>query len=109
MVTALLQWVYKHEQLWKVKKSTLRAKSDDEAVIRDIRVSILIEAAVPAVEGGMDKLRDDELPVTFNQHATLHRVAPQAYTTSSALSALMLATGLLAEAEQMLEDGRLTT
>jgi hypothetical protein len=74
----------------------------------DIRVAILIEAAVPAVEGGMDKLRDDELPVTFNRHATLHRVAPQAYTKSSALSALLLATGLLAEAEQMLEDGRLT-
>ena len=108
VITSLLQWVYGHGELKKVRSSSMRAKTTEEQLLRDLRVSVLFEAAVPAVKGGMDRLRDDELPETFNRHATLHRVAPQAYTRSSAMSSLVLATGLLAEAQQLLEDGRLT-
>ena len=71
-------------------------------------MSVLFEAAVPAFRGRMDDLTDEELPETFNRHATLHQVAPRAYSRSSAMCALMLATGLLAEAAEMMEDGRLT-
>lgn len=109
VVTALLQWVYGHGELRKVKDSPLRAPEDpDEQVLRDLKVGILIEAAVPAVRGGIDRLSDHDLPETFNRHATLHRVAERAYTVPRAMCALTLATGLLAEAQQLLEDGRLT-
>jgi hypothetical protein len=108
VVTALLQWVYGHGELRRVKASPMRAKAEDEQVLRDLKVAVLIEAAVPAVQGGMDKLSDDELPDGFNRNATLHRVAARAYTVPNAMCALMLATGLLAEAQQLLEDGRLT-
>ena len=57
---------------------------------------------MPSLEdGGRDKLSDEALD-------TLHRVADEAYTPSNAMTALLLATGLLAEADQMLEDGTLT-
>lgn len=107
VITALLQWVYGHVELKKVRKSPMRAKDAEEQLLRDLKVAVLIEAAVPATAGGMDKLGDDELPDRFNRHATLHRVADRAYTVPNALSALMLATGLLAEAQQLLQDGRL--
>jgi hypothetical protein len=108
VVTALLQWVYGHGELSRVKTSPRRAKDEDEQLLRDLKVAVLIEAAVPAVQGGMDKLSDDKLPDGFNRHATLHRVAARAYTVPNAMCALMLATGLLAEAQQLIKDGRLT-
>jgi hypothetical protein len=107
VVTALLQWVYGHGELKKVRTSPMRAKDADEQLVRDLKVAVLIEAAVPATEGRMDQLSDDELPDRFNRHATLHRVADHVYSLPNAMSALMLATGLLAEAQQLLEDGRL--
>lgn len=109
VVTALLQWVYGHRELKKVRTSPMRVKDEDDQLLRDLKVAVLIEAAVPATAGGMDQLSDDQLPDRFNRHATLHRVADRAYTLPNAMSALMLATGLLAEAQQLLEDGRLTS
>jgi hypothetical protein len=108
VTTALLQWVYAHEHLWKVKKSEWRAPADgDELAFRVFKVTVLIEASVRAIEGGRDALPDEDLD-RFNRHDTLHRVADEAYVLSNAMTALMLATGLLAEADQLLTDGSLT-
>ncbi len=63
VLTALLQRVYGHEQLKSVRYSALRAKDSDERVLRTLKVSVLIEAAVPAVAGRRDRIPDDELPV----------------------------------------------
>jgi hypothetical protein len=109
VITALLQWVYAHQELRNVKASPLRApQQPDDLGFRLFKVAVLIEAAVPAVQGGRDKLSDKAL-VQFNRHDTLHRVADEAYELPNAMTALLLATGLLAEAQQMLEDGTLTT
>jgi hypothetical protein len=78
----------------------------DDLLLRDVKVALLIEAAVPAVAGSRDKVPDGELG-GFNRHDTLHRVADEAYSTPNAMIALLLATGLLAEANVMLADGRL--
>lgn len=108
VLTALLQWVFAHGELRKVKTSDYRVPEDaEELAFRLFKVAVLIEAAVPAVQGGRDKLPDEALD-RFNRHDTLHRVADEAYTPSNAMTALLLATGLLAEADQMLEDGTLT-
>jgi len=106
VLTALLQWVYDHGELRTVKTSPLRSKGMDDLLLRDVKVALLIEAAVPAVAGSRDKVPDGELG-GFNRHDTLHRVADEAYSTPNAMIALLLATGLLAEANVMLADGRL--
>jgi hypothetical protein len=106
VVTALLQWVYGHGQLKKVRISPLRATDVDEQLLRDLKVAVLIEAAVPATEGRMDLFSDDQLPDRFNRNTTLPRVADRAYALPNAMGALMLVTGLLAEAQQLLEDSR---
>jgi hypothetical protein len=108
VTTALLQWVYAHEHLRQVKKSEWRAPADaDELAFRVFKVTVLIEAAVLAIQGGRDALPDEKLD-RFNRHDTLHRVADEAYVLPNAMTALMLATGLLAEADQLLTDGSLT-
>jgi hypothetical protein len=109
VLTALLQWVYAHKELRKVKVSDFRMPEDaEEVAFRLFKVAVLIEAAVPAVQGGRDKLPDEALD-RFNRHDTLHRVADEAYTPPNAMTALLLATGLLAEADRMLEDGTLAS
>lgn len=62
VITALLQWVSGHGELRRVKTSPTRAKDENEQVLRDLKVAMLTEAAVPPVQGGMDKLSDDKLP-----------------------------------------------
>lgn len=57
VVTALLQWVYDHGQLKKVKSSPLRAPTGaDDLAFRLFKVAVLIEASVAAVQGGRDQL-----------------------------------------------------
>lgn len=108
VITALLQWVYDHGQLKRVKSSPLRAPTDaDDLALRLFKVAVLIEASVAAVRGGRDQLPDEELE-EFNRHDTLHRVADEAYAMPNGMTALLLATGLLAEAEQLLDDGVIT-
>lgn len=106
VLTALLQRVFNHDQLAHVKKSAFRAKYPEEVELWQLKIALLIEAAVPAVQGGRDQLPDEQLE-GFNRHDTLHRVADQAYTLSNAMSALLLATGLLLEADQMMGIGLL--
>ena len=98
--------MYAHEHLRQVKKSEWRAPSEaDELAFRAFKVTVLIEAAVLAIQGGRDALPDEKLD-RFNRHDTLHRVADEAYVLP--MTALMLAAGSLAEADQLLTDGSLT-
>ena len=106
-MTDFLEWIFDHKRLGKVQSSPLRMQGPiRELVLRNLKVIFLIEAAVPASEGGTDWLPDEELPERFMRNTTLHRVAERAYSVANAMAALMLATGLLAEAAQMFEDGR---
>jgi hypothetical protein len=107
VITVLLQWVYGHEHLKNVRTSPMRAQDAERQVLRTVKLAVLIEAAVPAVQGNRDRVADEDLPDRFNRHVTVHRVADRVFTLPNALTALMLGAGLLAEAEQLLEDGRL--
>lgn len=116
VITALLQRVYppgdqagKVAQLKQIKSSSWRVSGvlDGETSLRVLKVAMLMEAAVKAVEGGRDRLPDSALKA-FNRHDTLHRVSAEAYAPCNAMTALLLATGLLVEAEQLLEEGWLT-
>lgn len=105
VVTDLLQHVYRHGRLYKVRSSPLRLKEDDEQLLRDLKVAILVEAAVVAVAN------EGDVPPgapTFNRHMSLHRVSDAAYSLPQALMALLLATGLLVEADLLLDVGVLS-
>ena len=107
VATALLQRVYGHRHLSEVKRSPFRA-APESVELWQLKIAVLVHAAGPAFRGGRDDLDDSELGHEFNRHDTLHRAADEAYTCRKAMTALILATGLLLEANQMITDGLLT-
>jgi hypothetical protein len=105
--TALIQSVYVGGKLNNLPKSPLRARDLDDVDLAGLKAALLVEASIPAVAAIGDLVPTEQWPAQFNRHLTLHRVADEQYTAGNAVAALMLATALLAEAQQLLADGRL--
>jgi DNA-binding ferritin-like protein (Dps family) len=101
--TSLLQHAYGHRKLQKVATSHWRSSERGATSIRRFKAALLIEAAVPSVTSIGDLVPGEQWPDRFNRHLTLHQVSKRQYTEAHAVSALMLATGLLAEVQSLLE------
>ena len=103
--TSLLQHAYGHRKLQKVASSHWRSHERGSTSIRRFKAALLIEAAVPSLNSIGDLVPEEQWPDGFNRHLTLHQVSKRQYTEAHAVSALMLATGLLAEVQSLLERG----
>jgi hypothetical protein len=61
---------------------------------------------VPAIVAltKFDAPNGDPVPTIFNRHASAHAVGPEQYTEANTVIALALATSLVREAHQQIED-----
>lgn len=104
--TSLLQYAYGHGKLDNVRKSPLRHRGDiDGLSVTRYKAALLVEASLPATRSVGNRVPEAERPTAFNRHATAHDVSRIQYTPTHAVTAIMLATALLAEAQFLVENG----
>lgn len=79
----------------------------ENALITELRWGLVHVAAVSALEM-FNPPQGDPIPTTFNRHASAHAVSRVQYTPTNAIIALALATSLVREAHQEIEDATTT-
>lgn len=103
--TSLLQYAYGHGKLANVLKSPLRSRDPEEEELTRFRAALLIEASIPAIASVGDLVPEERWPERFNRNLTLHRVSKRQYTEAHSVTAVMLASALLAESQQLVNRG----
>jgi hypothetical protein len=73
--------------------------------LRKIRTALAVAASERAYQSFRGK---DPVPEAFNRHATVHTVDPKQFTPANALVAVMLATSMTREANELLTAGVIT-
>jgi hypothetical protein len=79
----------------------------ENAPMTELRWGLVHVAAVSALQT-FNQTQGDPIPTTFNRHASAHAVSRVQYTPANAIIALALATSLVREAHQEIEDAATT-
>lgn len=103
-VSHLLESVYAEGKLARLGRSPLRAPRRDTVALARMRVALILEASVGAVESHNPSDTSD-WPERYNRHLSAHQVSDAQYTPAHALIAVMLASALVAETDALIAEG----
>ena len=81
--------------------------SSGEVTLARYRVAVLVDAAIVASAQTGRPGTSTAAPGRFNRNATVHNINDHQYTSANAVSALMLASALLVEAQTLTDTGDL--